>query len=96
MRAAVDTELVYLVSGVGALIVLALLFWGAWKPVVWRVLSVFAVAGGVGCLVWGITSAALGEEPSVGSPTSLMGTGAGVLAGGIMLLVISFFGKRPR
>ena len=93
---AVDILLVLLVAGVGAVILLVLLLWGVKNPVVWRLLSVLGFAGGVGLLVWGITSAAMGEQPAIGSPTSLMGTGAGVMAGAIMLLVISFLGKCPR
>jgi len=79
-----------------AVLLLLLLLWGVKNPVVWRLLSVFGVAGGVGLLVWGITSAAMGEEPSIGSPTGLIGTGAGVMVAGIMLLVISFLGKCSR
>jgi hypothetical protein len=79
----------------GAVILLALLVWGMKNPMVWRLLSVVAVGGGVGLLVWGITSAAMREQPSIGSPTALIGTGAGVMVGGIMLLVISFFKRNP-
>lgn len=79
----------------GVVLLILLLLWGVKNPVVWRLLSVFAVAGGVGFLVWGITSAAMGEKPSLGSPTGLIGTGAGVMVGGIMLLVISFCRKCP-
>ena len=82
-----------ILGSVGALILLGLLLWGVKNRLVWRLLSVFGVGSGVGLLVWGITAAALGEQPSIGSPTSLMGTGAGVMAGGIMLLVISFTGS---
>ncbi len=79
-----------------AVLLLVLLLWGMKNPLIWRLLSVFAVSGGVGVLVWGITSAAMGEEPLIASPTALIGTGAGVLVAGIMLLVISFFGKPSR
>jgi hypothetical protein len=80
----------------GAVLILLLLLWGVKNPIVWRLLSVLGVAAGVGVLVWGITSAAMGQEPSIGSPTGLIGTGAGVMVGGIMLLVISFLGKCSR
>lgn len=90
---AVSTDRFLILAGVGTLILLALLLWGVKNRVVWRLLSVFGVGGGVGLLVWGITAAAMGEQPSIGSPTSLMGAGAGIMAGGIMLLVISFPGS---
>jgi hypothetical protein len=80
---------------VGVLIVLAMLIWGLKNPVVWRLLSVLAVAGGVWILVWGITAAAM-RDPSIASPTMLIGGGAGMMAGGVMLLVVSFFSGPPR
>jgi hypothetical protein len=86
-------EAVYIFAGIGLLILLALLIWGVKNPVVWRLLSVFAVAGGVSLLVWGITSAAMREQNLIASPTSLIGGGAGVMVGGIMLFIISFCGK---
>lgn len=83
-----------IIAGVAALILLGLLIWGIRNPVVWRLLSVIAVGTGVSFLVWGITSAAMGEEPAIGSPTGLIGAGAGVTVGGIMLFVISLCGRR--
>jgi hypothetical protein len=83
-----------ILAGVGTLILLGLLIWGVRNPIVWRLLSVVAVGSGVTFLVWGITSAAMGEEPSIGSPTGLIGAWAGVMVGGIMLFVISLCGKR--
>jgi len=80
----------------GAVLVLLLLLWGLKNALVWRLLSVFAIAGGVGVLVWGIMAGAMGEEPVIGSPAGLIGAGAGILAGGIVLLVISFLGKCSR
>jgi hypothetical protein len=82
------------IAGVAAVIVLGLLIWGVRNPVVWRLLSVLAVGSGVSLLVWGITSAAMGEELAVVTPTSLIGAGAGVTVGGIMLFVISLCGRR--
>jgi len=75
-------------------LVAVLVIWGLRNPAIWRLLSVFAVGGGAGLLVWGITAAAMGEEPAAASPAGLIGIGAGVLVGGIMLLVISFFRTR--
>ena len=83
-----------ILAGVAALILLGLLIWGVRNPVVWRLLSVIAVGSGVSLLVWGITSAAMGEQPAIVSPTSLIGAGAGVMVGGIMLFVISLCGRR--
>ncbi len=83
-----------IIAGVGTLILLGLLIWGVRNPIVWRLLSVIAVGSGVSFLVWGITSAAMRQEPSIGSPTGLIGAGAGVTVGGIMLFVISLCGKR--
>ena len=101
MKMVVERELVlpscshpFILAGVAALILLGLLIWGIKNPIVWRLLSVIAVGSGVSFLVWGITSAAMGDEPSIGSPTGLIGAGAGVTVGGIMLFVISLCGKR--
>ena len=88
-----STGAVYILAGIGLLILLGRLVWGVKNPVVWRLLSVVAVAGGVSLLVWGITSAAMHEQNLIASPTSLIGGGAGVMVGGIMLLIISFCGK---
>ncbi len=82
------------IAGVGALILLGLLIWGVKNPLVWRLVSVLAVGSGVGFLVGGIMSAAMGEQPAFASPTGLIGAGAGVTVGGIMLFVISLCGKR--
>jgi hypothetical protein len=83
-----------ILAGVAAVIVLGLLVWGVRNPVVWRLLSVLAVGSGVSLLVWGITSAAMGEELAIVTPTGLIGAGAGVTVGGIMLFVISLCGRR--
>jgi len=93
---ALSCEHYAILAGVAAVLLLGLLIWGVRNPVVWRLLSVVAVGSGVTFLVWGITSAAMGEQPAIGSPTSLIGAGAGVMVGGIMLFIISLCGKCPR
>jgi hypothetical protein len=82
------------VSPISAVIVIAialigLLIWGAWHPLVWRLFSVLGMGAGGGFLVWGIMMAALKEEPPFASPAGIIGIGAGVLIGSIVLLVIS-------
>ena len=67
-----------------------------------RVFAVLALGTGVGCLVWGITSAALGEPvrtPLVfGVPISnsseVMGAGAGLIVAGVTALILSLVGGR--
>lgn len=80
------------VVGTVAVVLTILLIWGAWRPLVWRVLAVVGMGAGVGLLVWGIIIAATKEAPLIGSPAGIIATGAGVLAGAIVLLVISFTG----
>ena len=80
------------VIGVIAVILLGLLIWGAWCRLIWRLLSVLGMGTGVGFLVWGILMAAMRQEPPFGSPPEIIAGGAGVLAGSIVLLVISFCG----
>lgn len=79
-------------EGVSALIG-SLLIWGAWKPLIWRMLSVLGIGAGGGFLVWGIMLASLHEEPPIASPAGIIGIGTGVLIGSIALLVISFCGS---
>jgi MFS family permease len=76
-----------------ASVLIGLLVWGAWKPLVWRVLSVLGMGAGAGALVWGILMAAMREEPRFGSPAGIIAIGAGMLVGSIALLVISFCGS---
>lgn len=85
-----------IVVGIVAIVLVSLLAWGSMKPLVWRLLAVVGMGTGVGLLVWGIIIAATGEEPPVGSSAGIIGTGAGVLVSAIVLLVISFLGRRPR
>lgn len=75
------------------IVLIGLLIWGAWKPLVWRVLSVLGMGTGAGFLVWGILMAAMQEEPRFGSPAGIIAIGAGTLVGSIALLVISFCGS---
>ncbi len=82
------------IVGTVALVLTILLIWGAWRPLVWRVLAVVGMGTGVGLLVWGIIIAATKEAPLIGSPAGIIATGAGVLASAIVLLVISFTGGR--
>ncbi len=82
------------IFGIVAIVLTALLIWGSWRPMVWRVLAILGMGTGVGLLVWGIIIAATKELPLVGSPAGIIATGAGVLASAIVLLVISFTGCR--
>ena len=75
------------------IVLIGLLIWGAWKPLVWRILSVIGMGTGAGFLVWGILMAAMQEEPRFGSPAGIIAIGAGALVGSIALLVISFCGS---
>ena len=75
------------------IVLIGLLIWGAWNPLVWRVLSVLGMGTGAGFLVWGILMAAMQEEPRFGSPAGIIAIGAGTLVGSIALLVISFCGS---
>ena len=84
----------YAIVGTVAIVLTILLIWGAWNPLVWRVLAVIAMGTGVGLLVWGIILAATKEAPLIGTPAGIIAMGAGVLASAIVLLVISFFGGR--
>lgn len=81
------------VVAVVAIVLIGLLVWGAWKPLVWRILSVLGMGTGAGFLVWGILIAAMQEDPPFGSPAGIIAIGAGALVGSIALLVISFCGS---
>jgi len=68
-----------------------------------RIFAVVALGTGVGCLVWGITSAALGEavrtpwglDSLITTSSEAIGCGAGLMAAGVTALVLSYVGKRP-
>lgn len=76
-----------------AIVLIGLLIGGAWKPLVWRILSVLGMGTGAGLLVWGILMAAMQEQPPLASPAGIIAIGAGALVGSIALLVISFCGS---
>ena len=76
-----------------AIVLIGLLIWGAWHPLVWRILSVLGMGAGAGLLVWGILLASMREEPPFATPAGIIGIGAGVLVGSIALLVISLCGS---
>jgi hypothetical protein len=69
-----------------------------------RIFAVFALGAGVGCLVWGITSAALGEtvrtpwglDAIISASSEAIGCGAGLIAAGVTSLVLSFVGRKPK
>ena len=73
-------------------VLIGLLIWGAWNPLVWRVLSVLGMATGAGFLVWGILMAAMKEECALCYACWHHWHWRGVLVGSIALLVISFCG----
>lgn len=81
------------VVAVVAIVLIGLLVWGAWKPLLWRILAVLGMGTGAGFLVWGILMAAMQEEPRFGSPAGIIAIGAGALVGSVALLVISFCGS---
>ena len=81
------------IGGVIAVVLLALLIWGAKNPLVWRVLAVLGMGTGAGFLVWGIMLASMKQEPPLGSAAGVVALGAGILVGAIALLVVSFCGS---
>ncbi len=88
-----STVLVVPIVGIPFVLLIALLIWGAWNPIVWRILAVRGMGTGAGLLVWGILLAAMKERPPLGppgSPAGIIAVGAGVLVGSIALLVVSF------
>jgi hypothetical protein len=80
----------FMVVGLFVVVLVALLVWGAWSPLVWRLLSVVGMGAGAGLLVWGILLAAMKDPSPLGSPAGIIAVGAGVLVGSIALLVVSF------
>ncbi len=82
-----------LVVGVPFVVLIALLIWGVWNHLVWRLLAVLGMGTGAGLLVWGILLAALKDRPPLGlpvSPAAIIAVGAGVLVSSVALLVVSF------
>ena len=80
------------VAVIVTIVLIGLLIRGAWKPLIWRILSVLGMGTGAGFLVWGIMMATMKEEPPFATPAGIIAIGAGVLVGSIALLVISFCG----
>ena len=80
---------IYVVS----IALIGLLIWGAWKPLVWRLLSVLGMGTGAGVLVWGVLMATMKEEAPFATPAGIIAIGSGALVGSIVLLVISFCGS---
>ena len=78
------------------LVFLGLLIWGAWKPIIWRLLSVAGMTFGSGMLVGGLVAIATDALPDRVSAANVVGVGTGLLVGAIGLLVISFCGGKPR
>ncbi len=76
--------------GASLVVLIALLIWGTWSALVWRLLAVVGMGTGAGLLVWGILAAAMKDRPPLGSPAGIIAVGAGVLVGSIALLVVSF------
>jgi hypothetical protein len=81
-------------------LLLALLFWGIRNPVAWMPLAALATAGGMGLTATGVVDllvVATVEGPELdrsisgAPPAILVGVGSGLLAGGVVLLVISLW-----
>ena len=84
-----------IIATASIVVLIGLLVWGAWNPLVWRILSVLGMGAGAGLLVWGILLASMKQPPPAGlpGPAAIIALGAGVLASAITLLVISFCGR---
>ena len=91
---------------VGSALVVGALVWGFMSLRAWRLLCVVTVAlaklvsvaltaVGGGLLTCGIVSLVIGELFDIGSPSVLIGTGVGLLVGGIMLLWLTLKGGVP-
>ncbi len=69
-----------------------------------RIFAVLALGAGVGCLVWGIMSAALGEpirtplllDVPISNSSEIMGIGAGLIVAGVTTLILSLVGGRRK
>jgi hypothetical protein len=87
-------------------LVVVFLLWCLIRPNVGRlfarIVAVFGIGTGVGVLTWGICAVALGDtmrtpvgfEGFIAEPSEAIGWGAGLLAGGIAAMVVSFVGNR--
>jgi hypothetical protein len=86
---------------IGALVVLAIAYPRVGR-IVARTLSVALIAGGVGLLTWAIdglirdgvlrTMVCVGQF-TITEPSEAIGAGAGLLIGGGLALLLSFFGR---
>ena len=84
----------------GSLVVLAIAYPHVGR-VVARTLSVALIAGGVGLLAWAIDTLIRGDELRtivlgrfmLSEPSEAIGAGAGLLIGGGLALLLSFFGR---
>jgi hypothetical protein len=69
-----------------------------------RIVAVLGIGTGIGALTWGICATVLGEairspiglEGFIAEPSEAIGWGAGLLAGGITALAISFVGTKKQ
>ena len=85
-----------IVIGVLALVLLGLLIWGAKNPLIWWLLCVIGTGLGTGTLVWGLLMRHQSEGPGAVSPAAIVGAGAGLLAGSLMLFVAAIIGSCAR
>ncbi len=85
-----------IVIGVLALILLGLLIWGAKNPLIWWLLCVIGTGLGTGMLVWGLLMRHHGDETVVASPAAIVGAGAGLMAGSLVLFVAAIIGSCAR
>jgi hypothetical protein len=79
-------------------VVLALLLWGIKQPLAWIVVSVPAIAVGVGCAVYGIAiygfSSGIPTKGNVTEAASYLGGGAGGIVGGTILLIVALLRRK--
>ena len=80
---------------IGIMVPLLLLIWGIKQPLVWVVVSVLAIGGGVGCAGYGFTQAVLGNQPpqpldshQIAQIGIFIGAGIGSTVAGIVLLIV--------
>ena len=85
---------------IGSLVVLAIAYPHVGR-VVARTISVALIAGGIGLLTWAIDSLIRGDALrmlvlggfTLSEPSEAIGAGAGLLIGGGIALLLSFFGR---
>jgi len=81
------------VVGALAVVLLGLLIWGAKNPLIWWLLCVIGTGTGAGLLVWGLLMFHQEDRLAVGSPAGIVGAGAGLLAGSVVLFVAALVGS---